>query len=234
MELIDDAYTAGKHRFRDISVSLPHVEGDIFHIFSFFKRDLVEVITEIAFPSGRQDINDFFIYIVKKNTDIITVTAFEGISLIKAKAFRKFSPVRLDMPVKERGSRGSRHMVTIRDITESDFRIFEIMKDIIYGRNGNSGISGNERIFFIECFAAERTDIASRSVMDDTGSRIENGVIDLSGLITFDFQGRSGANRTAMFSDTKLKKDGKGAILMRNMDIFDIGSVQAEGREEVG
>lgn len=125
-------------------------------------------------------------------------------------------------------------MVSIGNIAESDFRIFQVMEDIINGRNGNSGVTGNERIIFIECFAADRADITSGSVMDDTGSRIKNGVIDLPDRITFDFSGGCGAYGTGMFSDIKFKEDRKRAILMRNTDLSDIDSIQAEGRKKVG
>lgn len=108
------------------------------------------------------------------------------------------------MPIKERNDRRNRHMVSVGSIAECDLRIFQIVKDIIYGCNRNSGITGNEGIVFIECFTKDRTNITPCPVMNNTRSRIMDVMIDLSDLITFDLGGKGITYRAAIFSDIEL------------------------------
>mgnify|MGYP007026186683 FL=1 len=84
MEFVNDTDTVGKHHSGNLTISLPHIKRDIFYIFSFLERDLIEIIHEIAYTSGRQDINDFLVSIIEQDTDIVRVPAFECIGLIEA------------------------------------------------------------------------------------------------------------------------------------------------------
>lgn len=110
---------------------------------------------------------------------------------------------------------------------------FEFKEDIINGRNRNSGITSNKGIVFIERFTADRTDVASGSVKDDAGSRIDDSVIDLTHLITFDFRGKGITNGTWMRVGIEFKKDGKRTKFMRDTNIADISAIQAKSREKV-
>lgn len=233
MEFINDTDTLRKHDLRDITVSLPHIKRDKLHIHALLHRDIEKVIRKITFASGRKDIDDLLIGIVKENADIITVTAFEGISLIKAKTFRKPASKRLDMSIKDISNRGSGHMMLGGDITESEFRLFQFYEDIIYGRSGDPGITGSERIHLIEGFGADGTNITSGSVMNRAFSRIENSVIDLLQLIAFDLGSEGVANRAALFPDIEFKINKQGAILVGDTDVLDIGMVETESSKKI-
>ena len=80
-------------------------------------------------------------------------------------------------------------MVFLGNIGEGSLRPLQFLQDIIYGRNRNLRITTDEGIVLIKGLAAEGAGITPSPVIDDTGNRVENRMIDLSELVTFDFGG---------------------------------------------
>lgn len=124
-------------------------------------------------------------------------------------------------------------MILIPNIREGGFGSFQFIQDIIHGRNRNLKITGDKGIVFIESLTTDRTDIASGFIMDGTLSRSENGMIDLFQLIPLYLHSRGGTNRTKMFSDIQFKINDDGTILMVDMDVLNISTIEPKGSKKI-